>query len=500
MVSSLFDILNIYLDDLEQKEYKEQMEAAEEFNTTFNLETGTTHSSSSTSIDCSVNGRPADTRHFTQKSGASRVMHSLKSPLSRNTKPTFLFARATTDTTLLVLPEKVFRTIARVYPTAATQMVQIILTRFQRVTFLTLYKYLGLTKELLKIEQAVNNVFDRNRESGTNVPPLLRRRDLDRLRELPKRKCENRHGHLDVPRGSAESTETLYETPLGWVQQASCRHMNCDDGSYIVSEKSYSGELGSSKRPRPMTADVPPRSTNSISGSLTEREMRDLVFEALGQALGVPLVQPPPPTILPTSRSADTPSSPVDSRRQSTLHTVRVNDLPSALAASTATIPSSSPRSSRVSINIGDIQNDLQILFFDADAVLVRQGDRHAGIFFVVDGMLEVSMNVENERYGATKKSNVGAVNGMRDAGAGLESESTARRVCLVSPGGLAGYLSALTGHPSFVTIRAKSDTFVSTRLLCHRHVIPFDNIIIQQRLLCHSYVVVTRLRCHCSF
>ncbi|KAJ3345493.1 phosphatidylcholine and lysophosphatidylcholine phospholipase, partial [Kappamyces sp. JEL0680] len=69
-----------------------------------------------------------------------------------------LVARAASSVTLAVIPASSFRNLSAKFPKAASQMVSVILTRFQRVTFLTLQRYLGLSKELLEIERKVNEI------------------------------------------------------------------------------------------------------------------------------------------------------------------------------------------------------------------------------------------------------------------------------------------------------------------------------------------------------
>ncbi|GAA5859717.1 hypothetical protein JCM8547_006997 [Rhodosporidiobolus lusitaniae] len=67
-------------------------------------------------------------------------------------------ARAATDTTLAVIPAEAFRRLTKKFPNAAAHIVQVILTRLQRVTFLTAHKYLGLTREVIRTEQAINDL------------------------------------------------------------------------------------------------------------------------------------------------------------------------------------------------------------------------------------------------------------------------------------------------------------------------------------------------------
>uniref|UniRef100_A0A674JI17 Patatin like phospholipase domain containing 7 n=1 Tax=Terrapene triunguis TaxID=2587831 RepID=A0A674JI17_9SAUR len=57
-------------------------------------------------------------------------------------------ARAGTPSTILRLPASVFQDVFQKYPETLVRMVQIIMVRLQRVTFLALHNYLGLTTEL----------------------------------------------------------------------------------------------------------------------------------------------------------------------------------------------------------------------------------------------------------------------------------------------------------------------------------------------------------------
>lgn len=63
---------------------------------------------------------------------------------------------------LLIIPEAAFLSIGERHPRAAAHIVQIIMSRFHRVTFMTLQKYLGLSREALHIVEALNQ----------SIPPL----------------------------------------------------------------------------------------------------------------------------------------------------------------------------------------------------------------------------------------------------------------------------------------------------------------------------------------
>lgn len=67
-------------------------------------------------------------------------------------------ARATADTTLAVIPSEAFRKLTRKFPKASGTVVQVVLERFSRVTFMTAHKFLGLMREILRSESSLNEL------------------------------------------------------------------------------------------------------------------------------------------------------------------------------------------------------------------------------------------------------------------------------------------------------------------------------------------------------
>lgn len=65
-------------------------------------------------------------------------------------------AVAAEDTDVIMVPLEAFSRLAEKHPNAVPNIVQVIVARFQRVTFLTLNKYFGLTSELLSVEANFN--------------------------------------------------------------------------------------------------------------------------------------------------------------------------------------------------------------------------------------------------------------------------------------------------------------------------------------------------------
>ncbi|KAJ5949806.1 Lysophospholipase nte1 [Penicillium verhagenii] len=87
-----------------------------------------------------------------------------------------IVARATVDTTIAIIPASAFRRLTRVYPRATAHIVQVILTRLQRVTFATAHSYLGLGTDVLGIERQMSKY------TSYDLPNDLRGGALDRLK------------------------------------------------------------------------------------------------------------------------------------------------------------------------------------------------------------------------------------------------------------------------------------------------------------------------------
>lgn len=151
---------------------------------------------------------------------------------------------------------------------------------------------------------------------------------------------------------------------------------------------------------------------------------------------------------------------------------------------SLSSIKSSSTNSASLSMLSSahnQLSQDIQILFHDRGATIVKEGERVAGIYFVIDGVLEASMSKTGEEiassisndfsYSSSLSTDDGAsrkpthepshpARNSKDRLSQLEEEteyseagsitsgfgSKRKSLFLIKPGGLAGYLAALTG------------------------------------------------------
>ncbi|TNY20475.1 hypothetical protein DMC30DRAFT_352286 [Rhodotorula diobovata] len=419
-------------------------------------------------------------------------------------------ARAATDTTLAVIPAEAFRRLTKKFPNAAAHIVQVILTRLQRVTFLTAHKYLGLTREVIRTEQAINDL------ACYPLPPAFwESGGIQRLRArfVPETKL-NGPGR----RRSNVPLETPYAGPrMGDVFWTSDDESQRDEGvrlkfrattpglvaasSSASSRRAVSGPAASAKTavgPGPtltrkagdlltmstVTNDLrglaspvvqTPRlerlkSSAAVSGSGEggEFDLRGAVMESISKAIG--LVQPhvatpsveASPLVRPTEHSRhgglrDQAAFNSSFGSLSFLGLQGLHDDESSGASSSALFASM------------DLENEVEILYFPKGSVLVKEGERNAGLYFVIEGFLDVSMP-EADSSTVRTKGGVGATGPTTTRKPAAPTSAAppppppkAKSIPLftVRPGGIAGYLSSLSGFPSYVDIVAKTECYV---------------------------------------
>uniref|UniRef100_A0A8C1LSG4 lysophospholipase n=1 Tax=Cyprinus carpio TaxID=7962 RepID=A0A8C1LSG4_CYPCA len=85
-------------------------------------------------------------------------------------------ARAAVRSTILRLPASAFQSVFEKYPETLVRVIQIIMVRLQRVTFLALHNYLGLTTELFNQERQAVPLFTVNSVLTEGSPSRVPRR------------------------------------------------------------------------------------------------------------------------------------------------------------------------------------------------------------------------------------------------------------------------------------------------------------------------------------
>ncbi|KAJ5695201.1 hypothetical protein N7536_005613 [Penicillium majusculum] len=437
-----------------------------------------------------------------------------------------IVARATVDTTIAIIPASAFRRLTRVYPRATSHIVQVILTRLQRVTFATAHSYLGLTSEVLGIERQMSKF------TSWDLPNNLRGSALDRLKDKFTRERE-RLGPEEVGKGIAlhnpsvsrrgRSSSTLRKEAFLQAKVASERSLTplspqrpppvfVDRDSAGVSpgdllstiQLSRFGPRHEHLAPRlqtPLTEREQPQfvstaamnglpSTFQLNESVDEDDIfRESILDCIMKGIG--LTEGTRDNLRKSSHSGD--ASPrllsYDNRRQKAVFSNAFGfmdpyegsgDGESESMMSSMSVTSAGGTSPVVNLR-EDLRQDIEVVYFPQGSVLVEQGERHPGLYYVIDGFLDVGIPA-NERDDTLIGSSHGSASQAQDelfpnlrrtttassrppgaAGGNDPRRKTQSRksLYLIKPGGIQGYVGALASYRSYTDVVAKTDVYV---------------------------------------
>ncbi|XP_017690759.1 PREDICTED: patatin-like phospholipase domain-containing protein 7 [Lepidothrix coronata] len=304
-------------------------------------------------------------------------------------------ARAATPSTILRLPASAFQDVFQKYPETLVRVVQIIMVRLQRVTFLALHNYLGLTTELFSCQsQAIPLVSVTSVTAGGSSSKAGKRPVSSALEEDRGEKFERSGEGLEMDTlkiSGAENTEHIFRRSL--------------------SSPPYAGSAEAS---------------NNSSGAKSDM---DMAYERARVHLS----------------PEDTAGSP-GTAKSILKKTVTVTETPSAVFHYSAVQDSCNTK--HIDAIVEAAKKDLSTLMkldnpallngkvtlhqVTAGTVLSRQGDQDVNVCFVVSGMLHVyQRKIDSE-------------------------EDTC--LFITHPGELVGQLAVLTGEPLIFTIKANRD------------------------------------------
>ncbi|CAL5871589.1 uncharacterized protein PFLUO_LOCUS5842 [Penicillium psychrofluorescens] len=437
-----------------------------------------------------------------------------------------IVARAMVDTTIAIIPASAFRRLTRVYPRATAHIVQVILTRLQRVTFATAHSYLGLTTEVLGIDRQIS------RFTTCDLPNDLRGGALDRLKDKFMRE-RDRMRPEEIGKGIA-----LHNPSVGRRRRSS---------SSLRKEAVLQARMANSneQRPAPPAALTPRRQpTVLLERDSTGVSPGDLLstiqlsrfgprYEQWAPRVHSPLVERERTFFRPSAAMEGCPSpfqrkeshdedtifresildcimkgigltegtndslrkigqnsvemSPkllsYDSRRQKAVFSNAFGfmdpyegsgdgESESVMSMSVTSAGGTSPV-----VNLREeLCHDIEIVYFPQGSVLVEQGERHPGLYYVIDGFLDVGIP-DNERGDDLVGSSRGSVSlaqedlfpklrrtatGSSQAGGDGRRKSQSRKsLYLIKPGGIQGYIGALASYRSYTDVVAKTDVYV---------------------------------------
>ena len=449
-----------------------------------------------------------------------------------------IVARAMVDTTIAIIPATAFKRLTQVYPKASAHIVQVILSRFQRVTLATAHSYLGLTSEVLRTETLMN------RFTTYDLPNHLRGAALDRLKEKFTRERERLDPQEDDEKGLAlhnpragrrrrKSSNTLRRDLLAQMNlTATCTHRennatsmdladrssplqrsNVNPGDLLGNvQSSYYNQGPASRLPGPRHEQSSPtkegREITSPLGAL-DRQLfdssprlqpqrqesvegddvfRQSILDCMTKSIG-----------LSNGKNASTPKtsesveqSPrlwsYDARRQmATLSNAfgYIDPYDGSADGDSESVSASAFSVGGSTFNNRSLQeelrDDIEIVFFPKGAVLVEQGERNPGLYYVIDGFLDVGYPTP-EKSGVKETLDMSAngrfsrelsprlsrtsinrsQNRSSDVSPGKKRKDAPREsLYTIKPGGLAGYIGAVSGYRSFIDVRAKTNVYV---------------------------------------
>ncbi|KAF8323129.1 patatin-domain-containing protein [Clavulina sp. PMI_390] len=393
-------------------------------------------------------------------------------------------ARATVDTTLAVIPAEAFRRLTSKHP-------KMILSRFSRVTFNVAHKYLGLTTELLRTEKAVNELSKHPLPAefyqGGGMQRLRQRFAPDPQSEtdmpLPTEEAPD-YFTSKSPANEAKTpkpqktvftslpTASPLQSPLSPFRPRS--QVNAGDllsmaGSTSNGMRSFPRTTSSlfvpshnaRSRSTTQTSFGRPSRDNLRRTTTSDFDLKDGVMDCIAKSIG--LIQPPISGVgSPEASPALAPTDPIYGGG-------------GADDASSMTGASSMFGRNEV------IENEVEILFFKAGDMLVQAGERNGGLFYIIDGFLDVSIPMDESEvtskpnvvddweeedpspFSARRSPRLSTPKLARTASSDPQGKQhkVSKHLFTVKNGGIAGYFSSLSGIASYVDIRAKTDTYV---------------------------------------
>ncbi|KAK9476339.1 hypothetical protein V1514DRAFT_337219 [Lipomyces japonicus] len=380
-----------------------------------------------------------------------------------------IIARAKVDSTIAVIPAEAFHRLTRKYPKSAAHIMQVILARFQRVTFQTGHNYLGLTSEILKTEVAFNKL------SIYELPNYVSEDILRKVKSQGDSKLYN--DGVIIPTPDIVNQLNLDNNPSKSLPGDLASSLSLSIISPTLSHKHSRPSISSLKSYGGLDLHQQGEDNNNInvdnyndeavesdsdefesnigySNHLNEEEtvlLKKAVMECIFKAMGVAQATFHGKPSLFTSAETSPRLNSFENRRSSSLlsaHTSQVGvdrlspfpfDSTNIFFDDDSATSSTAPQQSSSSISpqpqILDAANDIQILHYKPGAKLVEQGDKNKGLYYVIDGFLDVSTHDKPGEYSS---------------------------IYTIKPGGIGGYLGSISGYRSFVDIRATTNAHVA--------------------------------------
>jgi len=350
-----------------------------------------------------------------------------------------------TDTmTIAIIPHSAFERVQMKHPKATSHIVMMVLTRLYKVTMNTIHNYLGLTGEIFKVE------IDLNKSLNLGLPSYLVDGLVERLkqgsnsskkrskqyRRSPLERTSSRYVLLNSKVKSNNPGDLLSSVPI-----------SRDDPNQKVSKTSSTQLMDDNKRVN-FTDNIEETEENSLRIAIIEN-----IFHFVGIDSEANNVHEQNPFLslnssasssllaLTNFSNGSTPNPMYHNvfkfdQNENLMNTINLKQLHKSLSP-----PASRPSFQKAlkkkvvpsEMNIKDaFAKVLELKYIEPDTTVVQQDSVTCGLYYVIDGSLEVHYK-DSEKY---------------------SQHTTSKYVYSVSPGGVAGYLSCVVGFRSLVSIK----------------------------------------------
>lgn len=367
-------------------------------------------------------------------------------------------AYAAEDSTIAIIPYSSFHRLTQKFPKSAVHIIQVIISRLSRVTFQTGHNYLGLTAEIYKSEILLNN------QTRYELPSYLREKAINELNDtvdkLPPDQIDQKRIYLSKPKlGRTKPTVSVpiasssnglsslsTTTPTNGAVPFNSRHV------ILTPNLSHPGDLLSNvplSRRKSFRPGIDRLSSNvSFTGDeeTEDSALRVALTECIFKILGLENAVQKEDTL--SSDPVNDTSTPVDStpllttvdahgsnyKRQSftnVFSNLTKMERSMSFGDEESVTSSNYPNFENAQI---EASQALEVILYKEGSVLLEQNGESHGVFFIIDGFLEVGYHDKSGNY---------------------------YELYTIKPGGIGGFLGTAMSYKSFVEIKAKTDVYV---------------------------------------
>ncbi|WBW74918.1 lysophospholipase [Schizosaccharomyces osmophilus] len=350
-----------------------------------------------------------------------------------------IVAKAKCDTTIAVIPGSAFHHLVRKFPNSSAQIVQVILTRFQRVTFSTGFEYLGLSDVIFSIEKNFNAI------TSYELPNYIRGDIIETFKN--EAKSENRNKNIkggiiiSQKKGPANRIGNLNRNFEGFGSEIDRTAVNPGD---LLSSINPHATISQSVSPNMKRSPLRRAYSKEVSDYDVYSSFRHGLLHCILKSLGIANYGIKTQS---AAASVDDEQSGYQESNQSTDYSEKSSKVDflgqlAMLSAVGVNEEAKSPTTSNPKHStILEFAKEIEIVFYKKETTIVQQGDHADGVFYIIDGFLDATCPSKIATYGNQGQS---------------EEHSF-----MMKPGGLVNYQACVSNYRSFVNVNARTDVLV---------------------------------------